>query len=49
MLHKIIAVYGNSYKTTTAINLAEPITRRYPKAAVAFVSIDDMQPAADFS
>ncbi len=45
MLHKIIAVYGNSYKTTTAINLAELITRRYPKAAVAFVSIDDMQPA----
>lgn len=43
MPNKIIAVYGNSYKTTTAINLAE-LLRRYTDTEIAVVSADSRQP-----
>ena len=45
MIHKVIAVYGNSYKTTTAINLTSLIANMYPKASIAYISVDSLQPA----
>lgn len=42
---KIIAIYGNTYKTTTAINLTELLSRIYGNSKVAYVSLDDVQPA----
>ena len=45
MTHKVISVYGNSYKTTTAINLTALLASMYPKASIAYVSVDNLQPA----
>lgn len=44
MEHKIISVYGNSYVTTTAINLAARISERNKELKVILVSIDHTTP-----